>query len=80
MQSPEVQNLLAGKLREHWRGWMDIEVPALGNKTPRQAAQTSEGREKVLSLLRDAENTSPSPGMEDIQKESIREIKEELGL
>ena len=37
--------------RKHWEGWLDTRVPALGNKTPRQAARTAGGRERLEALL-----------------------------
>ena len=37
--------------REHWDAWLDTRVPALGNKTPRQAARTAVGRERLGALL-----------------------------
>jgi hypothetical protein len=36
--------------------WMDEKIPALGGKTPREAVQTPEGKERVLELLKDWEN------------------------
>jgi len=38
-------------LRQQWAGWLDTRVPALGNKTPRQAARTAKGRERLETLL-----------------------------
>ena len=37
--------------RRHWEAWLDTRVPALGNKTPRQAARTASGRERLEALL-----------------------------
>jgi hypothetical protein len=37
--------------REQWEGWLDTRVPALGNKTPRLAARTAGGRERLEALL-----------------------------
>jgi hypothetical protein len=36
--------------------WVDEKIPALGGKTPREAVNSSEGREKVEELLKDWEN------------------------
>jgi hypothetical protein len=38
-------------IREQWEAWLDMRVPALGNKTPRQAARTAPGRERLEALL-----------------------------
>jgi hypothetical protein len=34
---------------------VDQEIPALGGKTPREAVKTTDGREAVEALLKDAE-------------------------
>ena len=47
----ELQAIEEQLLREHWVAWLDTRVPALGNKTPRQAARTSGGRERLEALL-----------------------------
>jgi len=49
--SPELQALEEEVSRAHWEGWLDTRVPALGNKTPRQAARTAQGRERLEALL-----------------------------
>jgi len=42
---------------EEWvTRWVDESIPALDGKTPREAIQTAEGREKVEEMLKDWEN------------------------
>ena len=36
---------------QHWEHWLDMRVPALGHLTPREAADTSAGRERLSVLL-----------------------------
>jgi len=48
---PELQEIEEEMLRQQWADWLDTRVPALGNKTPRQAARTAGGRERLESLL-----------------------------
>jgi len=43
-------------LEDHYRRWPDEGIPALEGKTPREAARTPEGREKLRTLLKDFEN------------------------
>ncbi len=52
-QLPEVQAFLQQQSDQHWERWLDEHVPALGNLTPRQAAGTREGRERLEALLAD---------------------------
>lgn len=49
--SPEGQALLAEMHRKHWKAWLDMKIPALGNLSPRQAAATRLGRERLEALL-----------------------------
>lgn len=49
----ELQAIEADLARKHWDAWLDTKVPALGNRTPRQAAKTASGRERLEALLAD---------------------------
>jgi hypothetical protein len=49
--SPELEAIQEEMIRKHWEDWLDERVPALGNKTPRQAARTARGRERLEALL-----------------------------
>ncbi len=49
-RTPEVEALQGDLLRKHWDAWVDQKVPALGNRTPRQAANTVRGRERLEAL------------------------------
>ena len=49
--TPEGRAYLAEMNRRHWEAWLDDRVPALGNITPRQAARTPLGRERIEALL-----------------------------
>ena len=48
---PALQEHMREFLRQHYRGWIDTSLPALGGKTPRQAMRTRDGREMVEALL-----------------------------
>lgn len=56
----ELQAIEAELARKHWDAWLDTKVPALGNRTPRQAAKTSSGRERLEALLADYSQKSLS--------------------
>jgi hypothetical protein len=56
IESAEVERLLREYKERHYATWVDHPLPALGGKTPRQAARTKAGREEVDLLLRDMEN------------------------
>ena len=48
-----IQALEAELMQKHWDAWIDTKVPALGNRTTRQAAKTAKGREQLEALLSD---------------------------
>jgi hypothetical protein len=52
-RTPEIQALEAELMQKHLDAWIDTKVPALGNRTPRQAAKTAKGRERLEALLTD---------------------------
>jgi hypothetical protein len=73
----EFQSIEDEMIRRHWQEWLDARVPALGNKTTRQAARTPGGRERLEALLaefeRDAER-QPSVAAH------LAAIRDKLGL
>ncbi len=48
---PEVKQAMDDMLRSHYENWLDTALPALNDKTPRQAVRTKNGKEKVEALL-----------------------------
>jgi hypothetical protein len=56
---PEVQAQVVGEFYEqHYRRWLDQPIPALGNRTPREAARLERVRPKLVDLLQEFENTA----------------------
>ncbi len=43
--------MLDQHLRQHYKEWLDMPIPALGNKTPRQMVRTPAGKTRVTQLL-----------------------------
>jgi hypothetical protein len=77
-RTPEIEALEAELARKHWDAWIDTKVPALGNRTPRQAAKTTRGRERLTALLADFARTgerSPSAARPDVEA-----LRRRLGL
>ena len=77
--SAEAAEALAGYLADYARKWVDLEIPALGGMTPRQAVNDPTRREDLLTLIRDferdeGERSDGSGGMPT----SI--VRQELGL
>ncbi len=79
MELPEVQERLKAMVQTHWENWFNESIPALKNKTPREAATTQEGRERLEALLlqylrNDLEKDN------DLFKADIPYLKRELGI
>jgi hypothetical protein len=56
---PEVQARVVGEFYErHYRDWPDTALPALGGRTPREAAGQARWRSRVSDLLKQMENMS----------------------
>ncbi len=71
LQWPEVQEQMKVMLKAHWNSWFDKPIPALDDKSPREAAKTSDGKEKLEALLlqyerHDLERSDNDPGKADI--------------
>ena len=68
-------------LTDYYKKWCNMKIPALGNKTPRQAIKTKEGKEKLKELLKDFENIDLHKKREGEHiVDSVKIIKNELGL
>lgn len=52
----ELAQAMADVVRRSYANWADEPIPALNNKTPRQAIQTAAGLERVKGLLRSYED------------------------
>ncbi len=43
-------------LERYTQNWLDMQIPALNNMTPRQAAKTEDGKRQLKEMLKDMEN------------------------
>lgn len=81
MQHPEVQEQVAEMMGKHWESWVDQEIPALGGKSPREAAETADGREAVEALLKNAERgRGQDPFTAEVNRKGTQRVREILGL
>ena len=54
---PEVMTTIVHDyLRKQYTNWVDEKIPALGNRTPRQAIRSAKGRQAVIELLESYEH------------------------
>jgi hypothetical protein len=76
---PEVQEQLRAMAAAHWDRWLDEKIPALRNRTPRQASRTAEGRERLEALLQ----SFAEHGATQVQspfRADVPALRKELGL
>ena len=77
---PEVQQHVEQMLDTHWRNWVHMSIPALGDRTPLEAVKEGDGREMVRALLDDLERREQHLGMGIKQQAYIDRAREQLGL
>ena len=77
-RTPELDAMEADLAQKHWDAWIDERIPALGNRTPRQAAKTVRGRERLEALLVDY--AQQDFGVRNVFEPDIGELKRRLGL
>jgi len=77
-QRPEVQEFLRQQGERHWEAWLDTRLPALGNRTPRQAARTPDGRERLDALF--AEFAWSAERAPNARSPDLQALRAKLGL
>jgi hypothetical protein len=75
---PEVRAMMREMNERHWAAWLDDKVPALGNVTPREAAKSRQGRERLEALL--AEFAWRAKEMPPEQRPDVAGLRKSLGL
>ena len=81
LPADEERRIVHQSLTDHYRQTLDEPIPALGNQSPRKAAKTIKGREKVIAWLKMLENRSAHQGQDDpMGSYDFTWIWQELGL
>lgn len=78
MSRPEVQEHLKEMMEAHWTKWFHEKIPALGNRTPLQAAKTADGREMLEALFLDYERKDAQSSQ--LYKPDFKFMRKKLGL
>lgn len=76
---PEVQAAMREHLRGYYRNWIDVKIPALGNRSPRKAVRDRDGREAVEALIAQMERDGARL-IPPLDPDIVREVRETLGL
>lgn len=80
LEAPEVQAQLKEMAKAHWDNWFNEPIPMLGNKTPRQAAKTKAGQEKLEALLVYYDRADQNRAQNNLFKVDTNYLRKELGL
>ena len=80
--TPEIITELKEHLAKYWVKWLDTNLPALGNSSPREASKNASGREKLEALFLDFDNKNKAiSGLEEeFNRVDIDFLKKELKL
>lgn len=79
LELPEVQEHIKSMAKAHWENWFDEPIPMLKNKTPRQAAKTKDGRERLEALLLQYERHNAEDS-DNLLKADVNYLRRELSL
>ena len=77
-QPPEIQEYMRQMTERHCEAWLNTRLPALGNRTPRQAARTPDGRERLEALF--AEFTWSAERAPNTMSPDVSALRARLGL
>ena len=78
---PEIaRQVIQEHMHRHYRETLDAPIPALGGKSPRQAARSKAGRAKVVDWLKKLENNSARHRNDAIEEYDFGWMWVELGL
>jgi hypothetical protein len=77
--APADRAAIANLAAQHWERWLDERIPALGNKTPRQAAKTPLGRERLEALFSEYAWRSESTPATTIMRPDIPALRAHAG-
>jgi hypothetical protein len=76
---PEFRAVLQEQMKAHWEAWLDMPIPALKGQTPRAAARTPQGRERLEALLMEYEYRNDSALQPELRPD-VAELRRKLGL
>ncbi len=80
LSSAEERAIVHEAIERHYRGLLDQPVPMLGNVSPRKAAKTKKGREKLVDWLKLLENSLEQEPDSLMVGYDVRWMWDELGI
>jgi hypothetical protein len=80
MANPEIQKHMEKMMKSHWDEWPFKPIPALGGLKPVDAVKTKDGRELLEALLIQFERNFVARPQVGQTLETIKEVRQKLGL
>ena len=77
---PEILDLMERNIQAHWENWIDMKLPALGNKKPKDAIKTKKGKALVDALICDFERSAIDRPIHGQTSETFKKLRIRLGL
>lgn len=78
---PMTSEIMESIYRQHYDGWIDMEIGVLGERTPREAMETEEGRQAVIDLLKQYESGEERKArMDHREPVSLEYLWQRMGL
>jgi hypothetical protein len=77
MKNPEIKAKMQAMMDKHWENWFHERIPALGNRTPLDAAKDSDGRELLEALFAEYSRRSETS---NVPQPNWNKMRERLGI
>ena len=79
IDDPQLKAAMNEIASRHWKKWFDEAIPMLNNQTPRQAAKSNQGRERLEALFLHYEDMD-ARSSDNPLKADIDYLRKELGM
>lgn len=80
IDSDEMNEIIQQMAKRHWDDWLDEELPALNNMTPKEAVHDKKGLELLEELLLFFETKSNNEGGNTLFNPDVKQLRKRLGL
>ncbi len=77
-EAPELREASDEFFRRHLEEWINMKIPALGHRTPRQAARSASGRERLSALLSSFDDGREK--LSPVRRQHLADLRKRLGL
>ncbi len=78
LEDPVLEELKRKFLEDHYRKWVDMSIPFLNGRTPRECSKTPEGKAKLDELLKVIENAEERRMRSGEQSYDVSKLREML--